>query len=389
MTHPKPATGPVAARTTRRWTVRRGFVRAFLAVAAFAVIVVVAALGATPGAAAQTQDAPRDVRVAVRILEPFVLKTPDGTLTGFSIDLWEEIAKRENYRTTYVVTGNVNELIDAVVTGKADVGITAVSITADRQEIVQFSEPMFNGGLQIAVPESRAREVGGVWQALRSPTVIAILVIMVLSVFVAALIVWLVERRDNPDFAHSGIRGVFEGVWWAVVTMLTVGYGDKVTKSIAGRAFSMVFMAFGVLLVACFTAAFTATLTVSGLQTDVSGVADLPGKKVVTVKGTTGAAYLKEHEIPAIEAETVDDMIRQLRNGEVDAAVYDGPVLTYAAKPTSGGRIQLVGGAITREYYGIVEQHGSPLSQGIDVALLTVYEDGTYARLYESWFGST
>jgi polar amino acid transport system substrate-binding protein len=169
--------------------------------------------------------------------------------------------------------------------------------------------------------------------------------------------------------------------------VVPIGYGDKVTKSIAGRMFSMVFMAFGVLLVACFTATFTATLTVRDLQTDVSGVADLPGKKVVTVRGTTGASYLKDRSIPATEVDSVDEMLRQLRAGEVDAAVYDGPVLTYEAKPESGGRIRR--GPITREYYGIAEPHDSPLGQDIDVALLTVYEDGTYNRLYDTWFESS
>jgi polar amino acid transport system substrate-binding protein len=337
---------------------------------------------------ASAQTTPREVRVAVRVLEPFVMKVEGGGFTGFSIDLWNEIARANDYRTTFVEVTTVGELLDAVQTAKADVAITAISITAERTKLVQFSEPMFNGGLQIAVPAARTRETGGIWVTLRSPAVLAILALMVLSIFVAALVVWLIERKDNPDFAHSGAKGIFEGMWWAVVTLLTVGYGDRVTKSVAGRFFSMIFMLFGVLLVATFTATFTASLTVHDLQTDIQGVSDLQGRKVVTVKGTTAASYLSGHQIAAREVGSVGEMIEQLDSGDLDAAVYDAPVLAYAARQSDGARIHLVGAPFTREYYGIAEAIGSDLGPGINSSLLSTYSNGFYNRLYSSWFST-
>jgi ABC-type amino acid transport substrate-binding protein len=382
--HRRACASPTDARRARRLAPVQLIVAAAGVLSAVLLLV-----GAVTDGPADAQPAPREVRVAVRLLEPFVTKTSDGTYTGFSIDLWEQIARRSNYDTTYVEVGTVGELLDAVSSGKADVAITAISITADRQRTLQFSEPMFNSGLQIAVPASSAHEVGGIWQALSSPAVVGILAFVVLAVILAALVVWAIERRDNPDFAHAGRRGLFESIWWAVVTLLTVGYGDKVTKSIAGRTFSMLFMAFGVLLVACLTATFTATLTVRNLETDVSGASDLAGKKVVTVQGTTSASYLRDHKINAQEVESVDKMLALVRSGDVDAAVYDSPVLAYAAKQEGGSTIRLVGAPITHEYYGIAEPFGSDLEQQIDLALATVYEDGTYNRLYSTWFGES
>jgi polar amino acid transport system substrate-binding protein len=326
------------------------------------------------------------VRVAVRVLEPFVMKTSDGRFIGFSIDLWEQIARTNGYHTTYVETTSVAELLDAVKTGKADAAITAISITADRMKEVTFSEPMFNAGLQVAVPATDAHETGGIWETLTSRTVLGILVVMVGSILIAAQIVWLIERKDNPDFGHAGAKGFFEGIWWAVVTLLTVGYGDRVTKSVTGRLFSMLFMVFGVLLVASFTAIFTANLTVRDLQTDISGIADLHGRTVATVKGTTAADYLHEHQIAAQELGSVDEMLGRVSRGEVDAAVYDAPVLQYAARPSNGARIRIAGAPFTREYYGIAEPLGSDLAPAVNEALLETYSDGTYNRLYNSWF---
>jgi ABC-type amino acid transport substrate-binding protein len=214
---------------------------------------------------ASAQTTAREVRVAVRVLEPFVMKAEGGGFTGFSIDLWNEIARANDYRTTFVEVTTVGELLDAVQTGKADVAITAISITAERTKLVQFSEPMFNGGLQIAVPAARTHETGGIWVTLRSPAVLA------------------------------------------------------------GRFFSMIFMLFGVLLVATFTATFTASLTVHDLQTDIQGVSDLQGRKVVTVKGTTAASYLSGHQIAAQEVGSVGEMIEQLDSGDLDARCTTRP----------------------------------------------------------------
>jgi polar amino acid transport system substrate-binding protein len=329
----------------------------------------------------------RPVRVAVRVLEPFVRKV-DGRYSGFSIDLWEELAKRNGYRTTYVEVANVNEQLDAVKQGKADVAITAISVTSDREKTVDFAGPMFNGGLQVAVPAQNTSDSGGVWRALADASILRLLAVLALSIVLAAILVWLLERRRNPEFEHGAVKGVAEGIWWAVVTLLTVGYGDRVTRTVAGRVLSIVWMIFGVLLVAQFTATFTSNLTIRHLHSEIRGVEDLKGRNVATVSGTTAAKYLASHDVAAREVASVDLMLDRVRTNEVDAAVYDAPVLAFHVKETGGRHYQLVGAPFTSEYYGIALHEGSDLRQPLDIALLGVYEDGTYARFYTTWFGS-
>ena len=48
----------------------------------------------------------RQVTVAVRTLAPFVM-SEDGKRTGFTIELWEEIAKRKQWSTTYIDADSV------------------------------------------------------------------------------------------------------------------------------------------------------------------------------------------------------------------------------------------------------------------------------------------
>ncbi len=59
------------------------------------------------------------------------------------------------------------------------------------------------------------------------------------AVVIAAL---LVERVED---AENGFDTVGESLWWAVVTITTVGYGDRVPETVAGRVVAALLMAGG------------------------------------------------------------------------------------------------------------------------------------------------
>ena len=54
------------------------------------------------------------------------------------------------------------------------------------------------------------------------------------------------------------IEDVWEGLWWAWVTVATVGYGDVVPESTAGKVFGAVVILFGVGFFSLLTASFSA-----------------------------------------------------------------------------------------------------------------------------------
>lgn len=54
--------------------------------------------------------------------------------------------------------------------------------------------------------------------------------------------------------ADSNIHSVWDGIWWAVVTVATVGYGDRFPVSIGGRIVGFVLMFFGVGMMSLLTA---------------------------------------------------------------------------------------------------------------------------------------
>ncbi len=67
----------------------------------------------------------------------------------------------------------------------------------------------------------------------------------------AGLVMTLVDRDNYPSIG--------EGLWWAVQTVTTVGYGDAVPTTVSGRFVAVVVMFFGIGFLTVITAAITST----------------------------------------------------------------------------------------------------------------------------------
>ncbi|MGV0603539.1 transporter substrate-binding domain-containing protein [Mycolicibacterium sp. XJ1904] len=93
------------------------------------VVLLGALAGAVPRALAEPEPGPdpRPVSVAVHSLEPFVMPTGGGELTGFSVDLWEEVAKRLNWSTEYLDSRDVSGQLTDVAEGRAEVATLTVA----------------------------------------------------------------------------------------------------------------------------------------------------------------------------------------------------------------------------------------------------------------------
>ncbi len=348
-------------------------------IAAIVFLVVFGLLVATPAHAQ-----PEFRRIAVKPLVPFVVYHDDGTYSGFSIDLIEAIALRNNWRIEWYPLETVAEVLDAVRTGRADIGIAGISITAEREQTLDFSQPMFNAGLQIMTRASGENPGISLLRSLAQPQLLIIPLVMAVAIVAIGHIVWLVERR-NPEFPNEYLPGIGEGMWWAASSL--IGAGDKMPKSTVGRAGALVWVMTGIILVSLLTANLTAENTIAQLQASISGIDDLPGKSIVTVSDTTSVNWLRENNLRHRTVERIEEAYNLLESGEVDAIVFDSPVLLHYANAEGRGTVTLAGNVFARQDYGIALPTGSADREAIDRVLLAMLEDGTYDSLYDRWFG--
>jgi len=338
-------------------------------------------------AQAQTAAAKPTLLVAVRSIEPFVFKSADGNFSGFSIDLLDGIADEANFEVSYFEVDSVGAQLDAVREGRADLAIGSISITSAREETVDFSSSMFESGIQGMVSSSsNTLDLRSLLATVISPVLLIVFAMMILGTVLTGVIVWAWERRHgNEHFTNSGSRGIFDGIWWATVTLFTIGYGDKVPSRFLSRIVTMMWMFVGVLMVATITAEFTSSLTVERLEGQISSVSDLVDDDVVTYPGTTSWDYLIRNGIRPRPVDSNEEAYQQVRSGEADAFVYDAPVIQWLVANRAG--VTVAGPVIQPENFGIVTAQGSPLTEQVDRALLGLREDGTYERLKKSYFG--
>jgi polar amino acid transport system substrate-binding protein len=339
-------------------------------------------------AAGLAQAPTASVRVATRVVRPFVFEE-GGELKGFSIELWQEIGRRLGVKSEFLVKPTVQDLLQSVKSNEAALGIAAVSITSEREQELDLSHPMFEAGLQILTPmkERAGGRFAAIIAGFLSSAALPILGIVLLIIVIIAHLVWLFERRHPRGVLSdsSYYPGILEAAWWAASTLAT--QADQMPRTALARVVAVIWMFTSVVFIAYFTASVTSSLTVQQLRGDINGPDDLPGKKVASVKGSTSVEYLKQHRIDVAEFSNVEEALEALRRDEVDAIVYDAPILLFYASHEGSGKVQAAGSIFRRESYGIVFPTGSSFRKPVNGELLNIKEDGTYDRLYRKWFG--
>ena len=356
---------------------------------AFAIILLdVPGLNAQESAALPA-DSPTEIVVATRILPPFVVQSPNG-YSGFSAELWNELASRTGVKFTWKVTENVKAILAAVEAGEAQVGIAAISVTAAREQKFDFSQPMFDSGLQIMVPEGgdsgfSLRQLLGYFTQGAMPYLLGTLGLLIL---IPGHVMWWAERKHSEhSFSKSYIPGIFQAMAWALSAAAGQQNGDP--KSSLGRVMSVVAIFISLLFLTYWQAELTSSFTVQQLQGEISGPDDLPGKIVGTTTGSTAAAFLKSKQAKVVEFQSIDEAFVALDKNKLDAVVFDSPVLLYHAANAGRGKVRIVGALFKRESYSILFPRGSDLRKRINEALLNMREDGTYDSLYNKWFSVT
>jgi polar amino acid transport system substrate-binding protein len=308
--------------------------------------------------------------VGTKHVPPFAVKKPDGTWAGISIELWREIAAALDldYQLREMT---LEEMLEDLRSASIDAAVAALTVTAEREQTMDFTHPFHTSGLGIAVSGKNKAGWLAVIEGFLSLTFLKVVLVLAAVLFVAGLLVWVFERRRNPEqFGGDVPKGLGAAFWWSAVTMTTVGYGDKAPQTFGGRMVALVWMFTSVIIISSFTASITSALTVKKLELSVQGPEDLPKVRVVTVRGSTSETYLRNQRITARLCENPLEGLRSVAAGEADAMVYDAPVLRYLITNEFRGTLEVLPQKFERQYYAIGLPEGSGLREPINRVLV-------------------
>ncbi len=309
-------------------------------------------------------------RVAVKPSEPFVVQNPDGSYSGLAVELWQGVAEQIGVDYELVET-DIPGLIDGVAAGDFAAGVGALTLTAEREERIDFTHPYYRAGLGIAVPyggeRSTLRTLLGIF-TVGFATAVGALVLVLAAV---GVVVWIVERRRNPEmFGGGALRGIGNGFWFSAVTMTTVGYGDKAPVSPLGRVVALVWMFASIIIISTFTGAIASALTADRLTGDVAGPADLPGARVGAVEGAASVGRLRDRGVRPRLFDSVDDGLRAVADGTIEAFVHDRPIMAWAIDQRHAGQARLLDVSFEPQPYALALPPGAERREAINRAVL-------------------
>jgi polar amino acid transport system substrate-binding protein len=303
---------------------------------------------------------------------PFAIHSDDGHWSGISIELVEQIADALGIEVEWrEYDYDLQGLLSAVEQRHLDAAIAALPMTPTYEETVDFSYAYFRTGLGIAVLRRPSQPLVAVihglasWQFWLGLTSLAGLLLMI------GTVIWLLERRHNPHhFRPQPLQGIADGIWWAAVTMTTVGYGDKTPTTWAGRLMSLIWMFGSIFFIAFFAAVLASSFTVVRLQQSVDGPEDLSWARVGVVGGTRGEALLAAQGLHPRSYPFVIQACKALLRGEIEAVVHNKVILDYMIKDYGWKDLAVLPHTLLIEDYAILLPTGSELREPINRALL-------------------
>ena len=230
--------------------------------------------------------------IATREAPPFAIEGSDGQWHGLAIDLWRQIALERGYRYHFVKT-DLDGMIDGVASGQYAASVGALTITAAREEKVDFTHPFYATGFGIAVPRAAPAWLSLMRNFFTLNFLKAVLALSALLLLVG-LLFWLAERKANSEEfgAHAG--GIWSGFWFSAVTMTTVGYGDKAPKTPTGKAIALVWMFAAIIIISTFTGMIASSLTAEQISGAVQGPDDLASVHVGSIGNSASDDWLSE-----------------------------------------------------------------------------------------------
>jgi len=329
----------------------------------------------------------RPLIVATKEAPPFAVKLPDGDWYGLSIELWEQLAAELGLDFDYVEL-TLPEMLDRVENGTVDIGLSALTITADRESRMDFSYPYYEGGLGIAVTANRESLIWGVLTRLLSWQFLSVVAALAGVLSIAAFFVWIFERRANPDqFGGSRLQGLGAGFWWSAVTMTTVGYGDKAPRSLGGRLIALIWMFAGIIIISSFTAGIASSLTASQVAVDQLRTKSLDSLSIATVERSTGEEFSRSTGLRYQTYPDVESALEAVHKNKAQAVIYDLPLLRHHLMKHSEWEVEILNRILVRESYGIALPPDSALREPLNRTLLEALRTPEWQALRLQYLG--
>ncbi len=311
------------------------------------------------------------LKVAVFDQPPLATKSDDGRWTGLAVDLWEDVSRALKLDYEYVEVPLEN-VVDQLHRGEVDISLGELGVSAERERLIDFTQPFLVTTAAVAfsrsAPLSYWRQIlSGITHHGLTPVV----VVMMGTLFVFSFLLWWIERRvHSTHFGGKPIHGFGSALWFAAVTMTTVGYGDKTPQTPMGRFLAFVWMFLGILLVSAFTGSVASSITVAELNNTITHVSDLARFRNGVLDGSLAAKVLTRNGIRSQTYPSVEEGVQALQHNQITAFSGDAVTLRYIVQHQYPDSLRVADFPSTHLTFAMATRPDFPLLQPINVVII-------------------
>ncbi|CAI5516262.1 unnamed protein product [Closterium sp. Naga37s-1] len=144
------------------------------------------------------------VREPHSAVEQYVSRTPDGNFSGFCVEVFQRAMALLPYPVGFSLVAydfkgsSYEDLIRRVANKEYDGAVGDITVTADRAQTVDFTQPFMESGLGLVVPVLQG-DPANPW-AFLYPFTGSMWALMIASIVFTAAVIWYLEHNQNLDF---------------------------------------------------------------------------------------------------------------------------------------------------------------------------------------------
>ncbi|XP_052046630.1 glutamate receptor ionotropic, delta-1 [Apodemus sylvaticus] len=370
------------------------------------------------------------LKVVTVLEEPFVMVAENilgqpKRYKGFSIDVLDALAKAlgfkyEIYQAPDGRYGHQlhntswNGMIGELISKRADVAISAITITPERESVVDFSKRYmdYSVGILIKKPEEKISIF-----SLFAPFDFAVWACIAAAIPVVGVLIFVLNRiqavrSQSATQPRPSASATLHSAIWIVYGAFVQQGGESSVNSVAMRIVMGSWWLFTLIVCSSYTANLAAFLTVSRMDNPIRTFQDLSKQLEMsygTVRDSAVYEYFRAKGTNPLEQDsTFAELWRTIsKNGGADncvsnpsegirkakkgnyAFLWDVAVVEYAALTDDDCSVTVIGNSISSKGYGIALQHGSPYRDLFSQRILELQDTGDLDVLKQKWWPHT
>ncbi|XP_077653877.1 glutamate receptor ionotropic, kainate 4 isoform X2 [Urocitellus parryii] len=339
---------------------------------------------------------------------------------GFCVDMLKELAEilRFNYKIRLVgdgvygvpeANGTWTGMVGELIARKADLAVAGLTITAEREKVIDFSKPFMTLGISILYRVHMGRRPG--YFSFLDPFSPGVWLFMLLAYLAVSCVLFLVARLTPYEWysPHPCAQGrcnllvnqysLGNSLWFPVGGFMQQG-STIAPRALSTRCVSGVWWAFTLIIISSYTANLAAFLTVQRMDVPIESVDDLADQTAIeygTIHGGSSMTFFQNSRYqtyqrmwnymyskqPSVFVKSTEEGIARVLNSNY-AFLLESTMNEYYRQRNCN--LTQIGGLLDTKGYGIGMPVGSVFRDEFDLAILQLQENNRLEILKRKWW---